>query len=230
MPAGGRSDRPLLDDCATIDEATVERALARYTDDIDDEPTLEYHNAGHVRDVLGAAETLADRWEDAGEAVDRDLLAAAALYHDADYHRPVERYDHREARSAAIAARELADLGFDDPFRDRVSAAILATHVDADPTEASSEGRLLRTADLRGLAADYEVFVDATERLRREAGQLHGEVPSRVTWLNRTLRRVSAHLCHDVRLHPRTGDERASEFHTSAVQNLMRLSNEYVRE
>jgi predicted metal-dependent HD superfamily phosphohydrolase len=214
---------------ATIPDAVVDRAAGGYTDHIDDTERLPYHNWGHVADTLDAAGTLLNRCARHDVPVDRGVVALALLFHDAAYHRDPESCGHpdRETHSATLARNALADEGYEQSRRDRVADTILATRPDADVDALSTEGMLVRAADLRGLGTDYATFEQNTEQLRKERALLSGERPSRSAWAVMTVRTVADYLAEDLRLTPEHDGDGVSAFHARTGRNLGLLLGEY---
>lgn len=123
------------------------RLLDRYA-----EPDRHYHVAAHLETVLD----LLDDWR-----ADDDLILAA-WYHDAVY-RPWRR--DNEARSAALARRDLREAGLASERCARIAAAVLATrrHVADDPAIAPL------------LDADLAILGAAADSYRRYAADVRAE-------------------------------------------------------
>ncbi len=122
------------------------------------EPGRHYHGTSHLAAMLD----LLAEWQS-----DEDLQFAA-WYHDAIY-RPWRR--DNEARSAALARRELRRAGLADDRCNRIAAAILATrrHVAEDPAVA-----MLLDADLAVLGAAPDDYRRYTAAVRAEYGHVPG--------------------------------------------------------
>lgn len=134
----------------------VDDLLIRYA-----EPHRHYHTAAHIMWVVR-------HLHDMTPTPSAELLAAA-LYHDAIYD---PRAVDNEARSAVIAATDLAGLGWPTERRDTLQAMIVATaghvagHADGpvpigDPN--SAETAMLLDADLAILGAEpgaYQAYVN----------------------------------------------------------------------
>jgi predicted metal-dependent HD superfamily phosphohydrolase len=95
----------------------VDALLIRYA-----EPHRSYHTATHIMFVLRHLHDLA-RAQSAATLPSPEVVAAG-LYHDAIYDPKV---DTNEALSAALAARDLADIGWSTQRCDSVAAMIIAT-------------------------------------------------------------------------------------------------------
>jgi predicted metal-dependent HD superfamily phosphohydrolase len=131
-------------------EGCVDALLLRYA-----EPHRYYHTATHVMKVLWTVHDLSAL---EGRQPSPELIAAA-LYHDAVYD---PRADDNEARSAALAAGDLALVGWSIGQRDVVKALIGATADHLASQVVSNETAILLDADLSILGADpltYQAYV-----------------------------------------------------------------------
>ena len=118
------------------------------------EPHRRYHTLVHIEAL--------QRWFVRYRELAREpaLIDAAIWFHDAVYD---TRREDNEQRSAAVAAEELAALGWPAAAVDRVAALVLATqHHQADPSD--SDAWLFLDLDLSVLgqsAARYAAYADA---------------------------------------------------------------------
>jgi predicted metal-dependent HD superfamily phosphohydrolase len=153
-------------------------------------PHLLYHGPHHtLADVFPAVDRLCD-----GEAVspgDRDLVLAAALFHDIGF---LETYDGNEPVGARIAAETLPGFGFQPPDVSRVRALILGTAMkEVDGAWRQVPGsdplaRILCDADLDNLGR--EDFFAVSASLRRELSS-QGRDFTELQWLARQILFVS---------------------------------------
>jgi predicted metal-dependent HD superfamily phosphohydrolase len=127
-----------------------------------------YHDLRHVRWVVRHARDLARDRSLPTDAIDR--LVAAGFFHDAVYD---ARRNDNEARSAALAERALAELGWQVDVIVQVSAMILATatHVTDGPGAEETTSVLL-AADLGVLSAEPSRYGDYVRAVRREYAHL----------------------------------------------------------
>ena len=139
-------------------DGSVDALLLRYA-----EPHRYYHTATHIMMVLrnlGDVSALQARQPS-------PQLVAAALYHDAIYD---PRADDNEARSAALASRELTHIGWSAPHCRVVEALIIATAgslgermpISDSDDNIGTETAILVDADLAILGADtltYQAYV-----------------------------------------------------------------------
>lgn len=129
---------------------------------------LPYHNFSHALDVLAASEELLSRCYAEGISVDAEVVYPALLLHDAGYHEDhtAAGFESKEALSAELANRELRRHQYPPRLIEAVQAAILSTRCGV--VCQTIEARLVKAADLSGLAADYRLFRQNSLRLWRE--------------------------------------------------------------
>jgi predicted metal-dependent HD superfamily phosphohydrolase len=153
-------------------------------------PHLLYHGAHHtLADVFPAAVRLC---ESEGVAPgDRDLVLAAALFHDIGF---IETYDGNEPVGARIAGETLPGFGFPPGDVSRVRTLILSTAMkEVDGVWRQVPGsdplaRILCDADLDNLGRDDFFPVSAT--LRQELSN-QGRDFTELQWLARQILFVS---------------------------------------
>jgi predicted metal-dependent HD superfamily phosphohydrolase len=192
-------------------------------------PSLPYHNFAHALDAIGAGEIILQRCREDGVPVREQVVYYALLFHDAGYHEEPENYGFstKEDYSASLAARLLPQFGVDAGTVEMVVAAIRATHREA--TFSTNEQKVVRAADLAGLAADYEIFRRNSERLKDEWEHLRGEKISWQKWLAETRAIIGFFLSQDIRLTRYYLDtEGNSIFHRQTEENLRRLHEEKI--
>lgn len=204
--------------------ALRERAQDRYDDG------LPYHSFDHVEDTLERAGELLSRCERHGIDVDEEVVQAALLFHDAGYHRDPEDegHDSREALSASIAREELEDAGTDPATIDQVHDCIMATRPEAQAH--TTEQKIVRAADLGGLAGSYEQFLEDAQALREEHAYLHDEHQPIQAWVEGVRRTLQFYLAQDIRLTPEHDDGAESRWHRSVRENLERFLDEHGQE
>lgn len=211
---------------ADVSESLLERrdaALEARVAALYDE-RLPYHNFEHVQETLAAAELIVARCAAENIRVDGDVVYYALLLHDAGYQEDHQALGHRskEAYSAALAKSLLAEFGVTPARIRKTAAAILATERDAEFVTA--EQKVVRAADLSGMAAEYPEFLHKSLRLKREHELLQGAPISWSEW-QETSRVVLGHyLAQEIRLtsyfHNANGE---SAFHAAVRSNLSRL-------
>ena len=184
---------------------------------------LVYHNFEHAKKVLDKSIEIANRCIEEGIEVDKDVLYIAAIFHDADY---IENYkakgfDSREELSANIAEEFLAKLQMKMDFIQNVKKTIMGTHKDSDFN--SIEAKILRAADLSGLAGEYGEFEKNDKLLKQEFEYLNKVEISKEEWKQKTKELIEFYLSQDINLTSKYYDsEGESIFHKKAKENLTR--------
>jgi predicted metal-dependent HD superfamily phosphohydrolase len=154
-----------------LPEELLDQVVGRYR-----EPHRRYHTTTHLVRVLRHVGALAATDEVTAEAPDLGAVVVAAFFHDAVYDPPA---GDNEARSAALAARRLAELADDElertgatrwpaARRAQVARLVHATaHLEppepTEPTGDETERAVLLDADLAVLGsepAEYQAYVN----------------------------------------------------------------------
>ncbi|MCB9496753.1 MAG: HD domain-containing protein [Fibrobacteria bacterium] len=155
-------------------------------------PSLFYHGLHHTfDDVLPAVDRLAVSEKVAPP--DRDLLLAAALFHDTGF---LERYNGNEPIGARIAAETLPAHGYSSHEIERILDLILATELQdvegvmLQVPGADSLKRILCDADLDNLGRDD--FFQVSDNLRAELEE-HGRKLGDLEWYSRQVLFLSQH-------------------------------------
>ncbi len=199
-------------------EAIKQAAAAHYSS------TLPYHNFSHALAVVSEAESIIGKCQSEGVDVDSDVIILAALFHDSGYHEDHARlgFESKEAYSAELARRELGKNGAGLRLIKQVCEAILSTHCDG--VCRSNESKVVRAADLAGLAADYNFFKRNTVRLKLEHELLTNTRTDWPEWRDRAIERVELFLRADMSLTRDYFDAQGqSVFHRRTRENLRRL-------
>lgn len=135
--------------------ATVQRARQAY-------PSLPYHNAQHMDDVVQMTKELirlVPRYT--FSAQQQELLVIAAAWHDAGYdHAAANEYWCKEAYSVALFTQDSQREGFelDSEAYAFVERAILGTIVVPPLQRSTLEAKLLHLADIGFLFVDWQTF------------------------------------------------------------------------
>jgi predicted metal-dependent HD superfamily phosphohydrolase len=143
----------------------IDDVLARYA-----EPHRHYHTATHIMFVLRHLRDVS-RASTSGTTDTRlsPEVIAAALYHDAIYD---ARAVDNEARSADLAAADLAAIGWEDERCRSVAALVNATagHLidDVAAADQSTDTAMLLDADLAILGADPAAYQAYANGVRAE--------------------------------------------------------------
>ncbi len=200
------------------DPALEARAAMLYSAD------LPYHNFEHVRETLDSAELIIRHCHSENIRIDPAVIYYALLFHDAGYHEDHWALGHRskEAYSAALAAEVLPEFGVNAARIQKTREAILATERDA--RFVSADQKVVRAADLSGMAAPYDEFLVKSLNLRREFELLHGAPMSWSAWQENSREVIGFYLTQEIRL---TGyfynESGESAFHSAVRSNLERL-------
>ena len=143
--------------------------------------SLSYHNFDHIEDVFQYADEICGECDKEGLTINCSIVYLALLFHDAGYHENHNSYGHRtkESYSAYLAAAILREFHYDDQTIKKVSAAIVATEQNVTPE--TNEEKVVRAADLFGLAGEYSVFLSNAISLKNEYEYLN---KSRLSWAN----------------------------------------------
>jgi uncharacterized protein len=149
---------------------------------------IKYHNADHTlhptKGVVAVANNLA-RLERVSEP-DRELIIAAAYFHDTGY---IREYEKNEPIAARMAGRILNLIGYKPDEIERIQKMILATDPDVEPKRHVE--KILCDADLDNLGR--EDFFELDEKLR-EGRHMRGiDVSDDVTWYRNTLEFLKKH-------------------------------------
>jgi predicted metal-dependent HD superfamily phosphohydrolase len=149
---------------------------------------IKYHNADHTlhstKGVVAVANNLA-KLEDVSE-LDRELIIAAAYFHDTGY---IREYEKNEPIAARMAGRILKLIGYKPDEIEKVQKMILATDPDVEPK--THVEKILCDADLDNLGR--EDFFQLDEKLREGRGMRGIDVSDDVTWYSNTLEFLKKH-------------------------------------
>ena len=149
---------------------------------------IKYHNADHTlhstKGVVAVANNLA-KLENVSE-LDRELIIAAAYFHDTGY---IREYEKNEPIAARMAGRILKLIGYKPDEIEKVQKMILATDPDVEPK--THVEKILCDADLDNLGR--EDFFQLDERLREGRGMRGIDVSDDVTWYRNTLEFLEKH-------------------------------------
>lgn len=121
------------------------------------DPRRIYHDVGHLRDILGYVDQLADY------AVDADAVRLAAWYHDSVF----EGSTDDEELSARRAETELTVLGLATGIVNEVARLVRMT-AGHNPDPGDRDAEVLSDADLASLAVSGERYRRNSENIRTE--------------------------------------------------------------
>jgi len=143
-----------------------------------------YHDPGHTRDVVKAAQTITAYYEIKGE--DHFIVITAAWFHDLGYF--TDRAHHEE-KGADMAAKFLAAEHVGDEVIQKVRGCILATKLPQHPLNLLEE--IVCDADLFHFGT--KDFSKKSKLLLEEYNNLHDPPISKSTWRDKTIAMMEAH-------------------------------------
>jgi predicted metal-dependent HD superfamily phosphohydrolase len=174
--------KPHTDRLKTVDEYI--RDL--FKDELPD--GIKYHDADHTlhptRGVVAVANSIAIS-ENISKH-DRELLIAAAYFHDTGY---IREYEKNEPIAARMAGRILKLIGYETEEIERIQKMILATDLAREPQTHVEE--ILCDADLDHLGRDD--FFELDGRLREGRGIRGLDVSDDAKWYRGTLKILRMH-------------------------------------
>lgn len=177
-----------------------------------------YHNWAHAKRVLAVSLALAERCGEYGISVIEEVLVWAALFHDALYTENSREFGCATAEelSAQVAMQEMAKHGKPEWMIRLVSGAIRATSAKVFP--ATVEAKILRAADLSGMARGFSDYREDFERLITE---FHFSSAWEFFWPN--LQAMIGYLWPQIALTPQYQNARgASDWHERVLDNIAR--------
>jgi uncharacterized membrane-anchored protein YitT (DUF2179 family)/predicted metal-dependent HD superfamily phosphohydrolase len=144
---------------------------------------LAYHNVGHTKSVIEAAEHLAASENITG--YDLILLKTAALFHDAGF---LQHHHDHESFSCKMAWKHLPDFGYNNDQIEAVCRMIMATKLPQTPNDHMAQ--VLCDADLYYLGTDH--YTSDAKKLYLEFRKT-GIVKTRIEWDLLQVEFLSAH-------------------------------------
>jgi predicted metal-dependent HD superfamily phosphohydrolase len=149
---------------------------------------IKYHDADHTlhpnRGIVAIANNIAQA-ENVSEH-DRELLVAAAYFHDTGY---IREYDKNEPIAARMAGRILKLIGYKPKEIEKIQSMILATDLAREP-ETHLE-KILCDADLDHFGRDD--FFELDSKLRDGRGARGVDVSDDEKWYRGTLDLIQNH-------------------------------------
>jgi predicted metal-dependent HD superfamily phosphohydrolase len=188
---------------------------------------MPYHNFDHALNTLAAGAVLVERCHNEGLPINVEAVYYALLFHDAGYHEShvSKGFTSKEEYSAHLAIQSLRGEAVSEDTIKTVAAAILSTQRDAKFT--SIEEKVVRAADLTGLASDYKTFRSSVEKLRQEDEMLTGRKVAWDDWKASVKETISIYLSQEIRFTESAACmDNVAIFYTKANQNLSRFLSE----
>lgn len=188
---------------------------------------LPYHNFPHALEAFRQAEKIMGNCIAAGIPVKEFVVYLTLILHDAGYGHDHKKlgFETKEDYSVHLAKPFLEQFGVDDATINEVCRTILATKKDG--TFQTTEEKIVRSADLAGLAIDYPTFLKNNLKLKAEAEMLSGQSISWQDWKRKSSEIIQFYLSQDIRLTPAYANEQGeSVFHKRTRANLALLLEE----
>jgi predicted metal-dependent HD superfamily phosphohydrolase len=188
---------------------------------------LPYHNWQHALGAMRRGMEIAKQCIKEGIPVNLNVVKWALLFHDAGYHENhiQKGFKTKEDYSIFIAQREMKRMGFSPRLIHEVSRAIASTHRDAPFN--TVEAKVVRAADLAGLAAPYEVFIRNTRNLKREYEMMHRKKVPWEEWKKQARIIIEFYLKQDIHLTTKYENSRGeSIFHQRTRENVRKMMRE----
>lgn len=188
---------------------------------------IPYHNFNHASEALESGYEIVARCQASNIDVDSDVIRYSILFHDAGYHEDHEEkgFESKEEYSAHLSEKSLRGIGVSEEIIEKVKSCIISTHKDAEFD--TVEQKIVRAADLVGLAGEYEYFRDNAMKLKEEAEMISGNKISLEDWKKGVEGIIGFYLSQDIRLTECYSDEEGgSRFHKKTKDNLDRFLSE----
>ena len=149
--------------------------------------TIKFHNADHSRYVADAVETIGKGNGLSDEEI--NLAKIAAWFHDTGY---IAASENHEQEGVNLATSFLKSKGVDNASIDRITQAILSTHMPQSPKDIISE--VLCDADLMHLTEDD--YFDRVEKMRQEWSAFTGAKIGKLKFHKKSVNFFQKHNYH----------------------------------
>ncbi|SER44368.1 Pycsar system effector family protein [Pedobacter rhizosphaerae] len=164
----------------------VEKEVSKYFDTHTD-PRLVYHNLEHTKEVVSAAQQIANHYQLSEE--DFFAVTVAAYFHDTGY---FEDALNHEAKGAALADQFLQAKQVSAEVREKVKSAILSTKIPQQPH-----------TQIDKIICDADLFHLGLADFRRKGKLMHKEVEliykkdiSKLDWRKKDIEFMESHHYH----------------------------------
>ncbi|RZK21240.1 MAG: HD domain-containing protein [Pedobacter sp.] len=164
----------------------VEKHVSDYFHTHND-PRLVYHNLEHTREVVSAAQQIANHYQ--LNEQDYFTVTVAAYFHDTGYFE--DAFNH-EIKGAELADQFLHAHDVNNEIRGQVKSAILATKIPQTPK--SQIDKIICDADLFHLGLPD--FRQKGKRMHKEAELIHKKDISKLDWRKRDIQFMETHRYH----------------------------------
>jgi predicted metal-dependent HD superfamily phosphohydrolase len=190
---------------------------------------LPYHNFKHAGEAIESGYEIVAKCQSSGIDVDGDVVRFALLFHDAGYHKDhkKEGFSSKEEYSAHLAEEALESLGVLTETIERIKGCIISTHKDKEFN--GVEEKIVRAADLAGLACEYDRFKENAMKLKEESEIISGNNISLDDWRKGVEDVIGFYLKQDIKLTECYIDEDGgSVFHNKTKENLEKFMKEKI--
>lgn len=190
---------------------------------------LHYHNFSHIKDTLSHAEKILCECDANRVNYDIKVIRNAILFHDAGYYLDHSRegFKNKETYSASLAEMVLSDAGETQEHIEKVTHAILCTHIDG--VCQTNDDAIVRAADLYGLAAPYSDFIKKSIALYKEREIMSGE---KITWdqyKQEAYNIISGFIKPEIKLDIDLFSNKNYMFHLKVFHNLEKLMEDKIK-
>ena len=189
--------------------------------------SLPYHNFHHVINTLSFGNDILHDCHKEDIELNQKVVYLGILFHDAGYSEDHTSlgFKTKESYSADLAESILSKERYSDSDIAAVKKAILSTEIDA--TFTTPEHQAVRAADLSGMAANYEIFLINSVKLKKEHELLRDCEISWENWKKVSIEVVKGFIATEIPLtkfFKKQGNR--SAFEKAVRNNLERLSDE----
>lgn len=161
----------------------VEKYVGNYFNAHHD-PRLVYHNLEHTREVVNAAQQIANHYQLSEK--DFFTITVAAYFHDTGYFDDALKH---EEKGAELAEKFLTEHQVDDEIKENVKSAILATRIPQNPK--SQLDKIICDADLFHLGLPD--FRKKGKLMHQEVGLIYQKKISKSDWRKRDIQFMESH-------------------------------------
>ncbi|UKT65105.1 Pycsar system effector family protein [Pedobacter mucosus] len=151
------------------------------------DPRLVYHNFDHTKEVVNAAQQIANHFQ--LNEQDFFVVTVAAYFHDTGY---FDDALHHEAKGAALAVEFLKKHKVDEEVCENVTSAILSTKIPQSPI--TQLDKIICDADLFHLGLPD--FREKGKLMHKEFELIHKKDISKLDWRKRDIQFMEAHHYH----------------------------------
>lgn len=168
----------------------LQEDVAKYVSDYfqtHNDPRLVYHNLEHTKEVVNAAQQIANHYQ----LNEQDFFAitVAAYFHDTGY---FEDAANHEVKGAELAEKFLTEHQVGQEVKDSVQSAILATRIPQQPK--NQVDKIICDADLFHLGLPD--FRKKGKLMHKEAELLYKKDISKTDWRKRDIQFMESHRYH----------------------------------